>query len=53
MDVKPLYTNISNSEGIAATKRALDKRTNKTLTTKVNTTYFTLIFNCKQLYFKL
>ena len=54
MDVKSLYTNIPNTEGIVATKRALDTRTTKTVTKKVITTFMTLIltptnfiFNCK------
>ena len=34
-----LYTNIPNSEGIAATKKTLDKETNKTIATKVITTF--------------
>ena len=34
MDVKSPYTNILNSEGIAAAKRAFDKKSNKTETTK-------------------
>lgn len=36
MDVKCLYNNILNSEGIAATKTALDKRINKTVSTIIN-----------------
>ena len=54
MDVECCYTNITNSESIAATKKALDKRTIKTVATKVITTVLALllalnnfIFNCK------
>lgn len=48
------YTNIGNSESIAAAKRALNKQTNKTVATKVITTFLppiltlnNFIFNCK------
>ena len=54
MDVECCYTNITNSESIAATRKALDKRTIKTVATKVITTVLALllalnnfIFNCK------
>ena len=54
MDVKSLYTNIPNNQGIAAVKNAYDKYQNKTVTTKVITTFLALIltlnnfvFNCK------
>lgn len=35
MDIKSPYNNNQNSEGIAAIKRALDKRKNKTIVKKV------------------
>ena len=44
MDVKKfLYTNIHKSEGIVATKGALDKRENKTVATEVITTLLLFI----------
>ena len=53
-DVKALYTSISNSEGIAAVNRAYDKYQQKTVATKVLTTFLALILtlnnfisNCK------
>ena len=56
MDGKSSYTNVSDSEGIAAAKRALGKKSNKTAATKVITTSLALIltlnnfvFNCKHL----
>ena len=54
MDVKSLYTNIPNSEGIAAVKNAYDNYPKKLIATKVITTFLALIltlnnfiFNCK------
>ena len=54
MDLKPLYRSIPKTEGIAATKRPLDKQTSKTVNTEVITTFLALIvnlnnfvFNCK------
>ena len=54
LDVKALYTSIPNSEGIAAVKKAYDKYQQKTVATKVLTTFLALIltlnnfiFNCK------
>ena len=54
MDVKSLNRNIPKTEGIAATKRALDKETKKTVNTEAITTFLALIlnlnnfiFNCK------
>ena len=53
LDVKALYTSIPNSKGIAAVKRAYDKYQQKTVATKVLTTFLALIltlnnfiFNC-------
>ena len=54
MDVKPLYTNVPNSEGIAAVKNAYCNYPKKSIATKVITTFLALIltlnnfiFNCK------
>ena len=54
IDVKLLYTNISNSEGIAAVKNAYVNYSKKSIATKVVTTFLALtltlnnfIFNCK------
>ena len=53
LDVKPLYTNIPNSEGIKAVREAYDKHPSKTASKKVITTFLSLtltlnnfIFNC-------
>ena len=53
IDVRSLYTNIPNVEGISAVKRAFDNYSEKTTTTKVITTFLELIltlnnfvFNC-------
>ena len=43
MAVKPFYTNIPNSGGIAAAKNALDKKSNKTVVMKAITTFLSLI----------
>ena len=43
LDVKSLYTNIPNNEGIKAVKEAYDKHPNKTVLTKVITTFLSLI----------
>ena len=43
MDVKSLYTNIPNAEGICAVKRSYDQYTKKTLPTKVIVTFLSLI----------
>ena len=39
MDVRSLYTNIPNAEGISAVKRAFDNYSKKTTSTKVITTF--------------
>ena len=53
MDVRSWYTNIPNTEGISAVKRAYNNYSKKTTTTKVITTFLALIltlsnfvFNC-------
>ena len=43
MDVKALYTNIPNNEGIAAVKRKHNNYTKKTVATKVIATFLALI----------
>ena len=54
IDVKSLYTNIPNSEGISAVKAAYESYPEKSVATKVIITFFALIltlnnfmFNCK------
>ena len=54
LDVKSLYTNIPNSEGIKVAKSSLDNLPRKAIATKVITTFLSLIltlnnfiFNCK------
>ena len=47
INVKSLYTNIPNSEGIEVGKRALDKKFNKTVAAKVITTLNKFVFNFK------
>ena len=54
MDVKSLYTDIPNSEGIVAVKNVNDNYPKKSIATKVITTFLALIltlnnfiFNCK------
>ena len=60
IDVKSLYSNITNSEGIAAGKNAYDNYPKKYIATRVITTFLALIlrlnnftFNCKHLQIKL
>ena len=43
MDVKSLYTNITNLEGIVAVKNAYDNHPNKSIATKVITTFLASI----------
>lgn len=47
MDVKSLNINIPKSQRIAITKRAFDKQTNKTIATKVKTTFLARILTLK------
>ena len=51
LDVKALYTRIPNSEGIAAVKRAYDKYQQKTVATKVLTTFLALILTLNNFIF--
>ena len=44
MDVRSLYTNIPNAEGISPVTRAFNNYSKKTTTTKVITTFLALIF---------
>ena len=44
MDMRSLYTNIPNTEGISAVKRGFDKYSKKTTSAKVITTFLALIF---------
>ena len=43
MDVRSLYTNIPNAEGVSAVKRGFDTYSKKTTSTKVITTFLALI----------
>ena len=45
MDVKSLYTSIPNNEGIASVKKKYDHYPNKTIPTKIITTFLALILN--------
>ena len=54
LDVKSLYTNIPNAEGIKSVKTSLEKYSKQTASTKVITTFLALIltlnnfvFNCR------
>jgi len=51
MDVKSLYTNIPNSEGITAVRKAFDKSNTKTIATKVITTFMSLILTLNNFVF--
>ena len=51
LDVKALYTSIPNSEGIATVKRAYDKYQQKTVATKVLTTFLALILTLNNFIF--
>ena len=51
MDVRSLYTNISNEERILAVKRAFDKYSKKTTSTKVITTFLALILTLNNFVF--
>ena len=52
MDVKSLYTSISNNEGIASLKKKYDDHySNKTIPTKIITTFLTLILTLNSFIF--
>ena len=51
MDVRSLYTNIPNAEGISAVKRAFDNYSKKTTSTKVITTFLALIITLNNFVF--
>ena len=51
MDVRSLYTNITNAEGISAVKRAFDNYSKKTSSTKVITTFLALILTLNNFVF--
>ena len=51
MDVRSLYTNIPNAEGISAVKRAFGNYSKKTTTTKVITMFLALILTLKNFVF--
>ena len=52
MDVKALYTNTTNNEGIAAVKQKHDNYPNKTVAKKVITTFLPLILKLSNFIFK-
>ena len=51
MDVRLLYTNIPNAEGISAVKRAFGNYSKKTTSTKVITTFLALIITLNNFVF--
>ena len=51
MDVRSLYVNIPNAEGISAVKRAFDIYSKKTTTTKVITRLLALILTLNNFVF--
>ena len=51
MDVRSLFTNIQNAEGISAVKRAFDNYSKKTTSTKVITTFLALILTLNNVVF--
>ena len=51
LDVKALYTSIPNSDGIAAVKRAYYKHEQKTVASKVLTTFLALILTLNNFIF--
>ena len=53
MDVRSLYTSISNNEGIAATKKRYDNFIHNTLPTKIITTFLALILTLNNFVFNL
>ena len=50
MDVKLIYTNIPNNGGIASVKKKYDHYSNKTIPTKIATTFLVLILALATLY---
>ena len=44
MDVRPLYTNKQNAEGMSAVKKAFDNYSKKTTTIKVITTLYSIVY---------
>ena len=50
-DVKSMYTNIPNNEGIKAVRKAYDNHPNKTVATKVIITFFRLILTLNNFVF--
>ena len=52
MDVKVLYTNIPNNEGIPGVKRKQDNYTEKTVTIKEIATFLALILTLNNFVFK-
>ena len=52
MDVKALYTNIPNDEGLQALKEALDKKQNQSVAGKVIVTLMSLILTLNYFVFK-
>ena len=51
IDVRSLYTNIPDNEGIAATKKRYDSYSHKTLPTKIITTFLALILTLNNFVF--
>ena len=53
MDVKSLYTSTPNNEGIASVKKKYDHYPNKTIPTKIITTFLALILTLNNFIFNL
>ena len=53
MDVKSLYTSIPNNKGIASVKKKYDHYPNKTIPTKIITTFLALILTLNNFIFKV
>ena len=51
MDVRSLYTNVPNAEGISAVKRAFSNYSKKTTSTKVITTLLALVLTLNNFVF--
>ena len=51
MDVKSLYTSIPNNEGIASVKKKYDHYPNKTIPTKIFTTFLALMLTLNNFIF--